>query len=313
VKIGLLVSKQSRAVLVIVGLLCVAGIYAAWQLPIAVFPQTDFPRIVIIVDNGVAPASQTLVSVTRPIEEAMNGIPGIANIRSKTARGSSEINLFFNWNVDIIQALQLVQARLSQLSSTLPPTAEIRNIERLTFAVFPAVGYGLTSDKRDQASLRDIALYTIRPRLARLPGVAIVGVAGGRAREFHVTIDSDRLVAHNVSAQHVVAAVKNSNIIISPGLIEENHQLELALVSGQAKEPGELGSIVVATVNNAPVTVADVATVGPGVEPQYTIVSAGPPSHLAALVNVNRQPDANTVAVVDAVNAELAAMRNQII
>jgi CzcA family heavy metal efflux pump len=312
VKIGLLVSKQSRAVLVIVGLLCVAGIYAAWQLPIAVFPQTDFPRIVIIVDNGVAPASQTLVSVTRPIEEAMNGIPGIANIRSKTARGSSEINLFFNWNVDIIQALQLVQARLSQLSSTLPPTAEIRNIERLTFAVFPAVGYGLTSDKRDQASLRDIALYTIRPRLARLPGVAIVGVAGGRAREFHVTIDSDRLVAHNVSAQQVVEAVKNSNIIISPGLIEENHQLELALVSGQAKEPGELGSIVVATVNNAPVTVADVATVGPGVEPQYTIVSAGPPSHLAALVNVNRQPDANTVAVVDAVNAELAAMRNQI-
>jgi CzcA family heavy metal efflux pump len=293
-------------------LLCAAGIYAAWQLPIAVFPQTDFPRIVIIVDNGVAPAEQTLVSVTRPIEEAMNGIPGIANIRSKTARGSSEINLFFNWNVDIIQELQLVQARLSQLSSTLPPTAEIRNIERLTFAVFPVTGYSLTSDKRDITSLRDIALYTIRPRLARLPGVAIVGVAGGKAREFHVTIDQAKLVAHNVSAKQVVDAVKNSNVIISPGLIEENHQLELALVSGQAKEPVELASIVVATVNNAPVTIGDVAVVGVGVEPQYTIVTAGPPTHLAALVNVNRQPDANTVAVVDAVNTELAAMRNQI-
>src|SRR6187399_485891 len=118
------VANQSRAIVVIVVLLCAAGLFAAWQLPVAIFPQTDFPRIVIIVDNGVAPASQTLVSVTRPIEEAMNGIPGIANIRSKTARGSSEINLFFNWNVDIIQELQLVQARLSQLSSTLPPTAE---------------------------------------------------------------------------------------------------------------------------------------------------------------------------------------------
>jgi CzcA family heavy metal efflux pump len=311
-RIARLVSDQSRAVLVIVGLLCVAGLYAAWQLPIAVFPQTDFPRIVIIVDNGVAPADQTLVSVTRPIEEAMNGIPGIANIRSKTARGSVEINLFFNWNVDIIQALQLVQARLSQLSSTLPPTASIKNVERLTFAVFPVIGYSLTSDKRDVASLRDIALYTIRPRLARLPGVAMVGVAGGKAREFHVTIDRDKLVAHNVSAKQVVDAVKNSNVVISPGLIEENHQLELALVSGQAKDPNELTSIVVANVNNAPVTVADVATVGPGVEPQYTIVTAGPPSHLAALVNINRQPDANTVAVVDAVDAELTAMRNQI-
>jgi CzcA family heavy metal efflux pump len=311
-RIARLVSNQSRAVLVIVGLLCVAGLYAAWQLPIAVFPQTDFPRIVIIVDNGVAPADQTLVSVTRPIEEAMNGIPGIANIRSKTARGSVEINLFFNWNVDIIQALQLVQARLSQLSATLPPTASIKNVERLTFAVFPVTGYSLTSDKRDVASLRDIALYTIRPRLARLPGVAIVGVAGGKAREFHVTIDQDKLVAHNVSAKQVVDAVKNSNVVISPGLIEENHQLELALVSGQAKDPNELAGIVVATVNNAPVTIGDVAIVGPGVEPQYTIVTAGPPSHLTALVNINRQPDANTVAVVDAVNVELAAMRNQI-
>ncbi|HEY6802122.1 MAG TPA: efflux RND transporter permease subunit [Pyrinomonadaceae bacterium] len=311
-RIARFVSNQSRAVLVIVGLLCVAGLYAAWQLPIAVFPQTDFPRIVIIVDNGVAPADQTLVSVTRPIEEAMNGIPGIANIRSKTARGSAEINLFFNWNVDIIQELQLVQARLSQLSSTLPPTASIRNVERLTFAVFPVTGYSLTSDKRDVASLRDIALYTIRPRLARLSGVAIVGVAGGKAREFHVTIDQDKLIAHNVSAKQVVDAVKNSNVVISPGLIEENHQLELALVSGQAKDSNDLINIVVATVNNAPVTVGDVATVGPGVEPQYTIVTAGPPSHLAALVNINRQPDANTVAVVDEVNAELKAIRNQI-
>src|SRR5216110_2604777 len=111
-RLARLVSYQSRAILVIVALLCAAGLYAAWQLPIAVFPQTNFPRIVIIVDNGVAPASQTLVSVTRPIEEAMNGVPGIANIKSKTSRGSSEISLFFNWNVNIIQALQFVQARL---------------------------------------------------------------------------------------------------------------------------------------------------------------------------------------------------------
>src|SRR5256714_121308 len=305
-----LISEQKRAVLVLIALLCAAGLYAAWQLPIAIFPQTDFPRIVIIVDNGVVPAPQTLVSVTRPIEEAMNGIPGIAHIRSKTSRGASEISLFFNWNVDIRQSLQLVQARLSQLSSTLPPTAEIRNVERLTFAVFPVTGYSLTSDRRDLASLRDIASYTIRPRLARLPGIAVVGVAGGKVREYHVRVDPQRLASHGVSAQQVVDAVHNSNVIASPGLIEENHQLELALISGQAKEPVELNSIVVANVNGAPVTVADVATVGEGVEPQYTIVTAdGQP---AVLLNVNRQPDANTVAVVDEVRAELAAVRGQL-
>src|SRR5437868_3650720 len=198
-----LISEQKRAVLVLIALLCAAGLYAAWQLPIAIFPQTDFPRIVIIVDNGVVPAPQTLVSVTRPIEEAMNGIPGIAHIRSKTSRGASEISLFFNWNVDIRQSLQLVQARLSQLSATLPPTAEIRNVEPLTFAVFPVTGYSLTSTARDQASLRDIATYMIRPRLARLPGIASVGVAGGKVREYHVRVDPARLTAHGVSVQQV--------------------------------------------------------------------------------------------------------------
>ena len=309
-RLARVVSYQARAIVVIVALLCAAGLYAAWQLPIAVFPQTDFPRIVIIADNGEAPASQTLVSVTRPIEEAMNGIPGIARIKSKTARGSSEINLYFDWKGNIIDELQLVQARMSQLIATLPPTAEIRNIDRLTFAIFPVTGYSLTSDKRDEATLRDLANYVVRPQLARLPGVAIVGVAGGKAKEFHVTIDPDRLSAHNVSSQQVVEAIRNSNIIVSPGLIEENHQLELALVSGQAKRPDELNSIVVATVNNAPVRVADVATVAAGVEPQFTIVTAD--GHPAALVNINRQPDANTVAVVDEVKAALAAMRGQI-
>ncbi len=309
-KLAQIVSNQSRAILVIVALLCAAGLYGAWQLPVAIFPQTDFPRIVIIVDNGEAPASQTLVSVTRPIEEAMNGVPGIARIKSKTARGSSEISLYFDWNVDIIQVLQLVQARLSQLSSTLPPTAQIRNVERLTFAVFPVAGYSLTSDKRDQASLRDIATYVIRPQLARLPGVAIVGVAGGKTREFHVVIDPDRLSAHNVSVEQVSDAIRASNIIVSPGLIEENHQFELALISGQARKPDELNSIVVANVNNAPVTVADVATVSGGVEPEYTMVTAD--GHPAALVNINRQPDANTVAVVDEVRQTLASIRGQI-
>ncbi len=309
-RLATIVSNQSRAILIIVALLCAAGLYASWQLPVAIFPQTDFPRIVIIADNGEAPASQTLVSVTRPIEEAMNGVPGIARIKSKTARGSSEISLYFDWSVNIVQVLQLVQARLSQLSSTLPPTAQIRNVERLTFAVFPVTGYSLTSDKRDPATLRDIATYIIRPQLARLPGVAIVGVAGGKTREFHVTIDPDRLTAHNVSVNQVTDAIKATNIIVSPGLIEENHQLELALVSGQATKPDELNSIVVATVNNAPVTVADVATVTGGVEPEFTMVTAD--GHPAALVNINRQPDANTVAVVDEVQKTLTAIRGQI-
>ncbi len=304
------VSRQSPAILVLVGLLCAAGLYAAFQLPSALFPNTNFPRIVIIVDNGVVPAPQMLVSVTKPIEEAMNGIPGIVRIRSKTQRGAVEISLFFDWRTDILQTLQMVQARLSQLSGSLPPTAAIRRVDRLTFAIFPVAGYSLTSDTRDPASLNDLAVYTIKPRLARVPGVAEVNVAGGKVREFHVTVDPERLKARGVSVQQVSDAVCNANILASPGLIEENHKLELALVSGQAKTPEELNGIVVATVNGAPITVADVATVGAGVEPNYTIVTAD--GHLSVLLNVARQPYANSITVVDDIKAELDVLRTQL-
>ena len=304
------ISNQSRAVIVLVALLCAAGIYAALQLPIAIFPQTNFPRIVILVDDGEVPATQVLVSVTRPVEEAMNGIPGITRIRSKTERGATEVDLFFNWNVDILQSLQLVTARLSQLTASLPTTAQIRGVERFTFAVFPIAGYSLVSDTRDPASLRDLASYVMRPRLARLPGVARVTVQGGDTREYHVTVDPARLAAHGVSLLQVVDAVRNTNLIASPGLIDENHHLELTLVSGQAKKPDELNSIIVANVNNGPVSVADVATVGDGVAPQYIIITAD--GHRSVLLNVNRQPDANTVTVVNEVTAELNSMQAQL-
>lgn len=300
-----LISKQKRAVVVLVVLLCVAGLYSASQLPSALFPQTDFPRIVIIVDNGVVPADQMLVTVTRPVEEAMNGIPGIKRIKSTTARGSCDINLFFDWKVDVVQTLQLVQARISQVQ--LPPTAQIRRVDRLTFAVFPVAGYSLTSDKRDAATLRDLAAYTVKPRLARLTGVADVAVAGGDVREYHIVIDEEKLNARTVSLQQVADAVKNYNLLASPGLIEENHQLELALVSGQATNADDLREIVVSTVNNVPVTVGDIAEVGSGVEPNYTIVTAD--GSRAVLLNILRQPDANTVTVTDEIKAELAAIQ----
>jgi len=302
-----LVDTQWRAVVVVIVLLAIGGLIAMTQVPLALFPQTDFPRIIVTVDNGEMPAPQTLVSVTRPIEEAMSGIPGIARIKSVTARGACEIDLFFDWRTNIEQTLQIVQARMSQLASELPPTAQIRTVNRLTFAVFPIIGYSVTSAKRDPGTLRTLADLAIRPPLARIPGVAQVQVQGGEVREYHVQVRPDRLEARGLTVAQVVDAVKNANVIDSPGLIEENHQLELALVSGMATTPDDIGRIVVATVNEVPVLLSDVATVTPGFAPQYTIVTAdGKP---AVLVSILRQPTANTAAVNDAAKEEIARLK----
>src|SRR5207302_5918625 len=123
-------------------------------------------------------------------------------------------------------------------------------------------------------------------------------------------VDRARLEARGVSLQQVADAVKNANIIISPGLINENHQLELALVSGQATSIDDLAAIVVTSVNNVPVRIGDVASVTPGLEPRFTIVTAdGRP---AVLLNVLRQPTANILAVADAVKTEVERLKKQL-
>ena len=116
--------------------LCLAGVVSAWTMPSSVFPQTNFPRVIVVVDNGVMPADQMMATITRPIEEAMKDIPGVVSVRSATGRGSAEVNVFFNWSVDM-QASELhVHSRLSQIRSTLPATATT-SVYRLTFSAFP--------------------------------------------------------------------------------------------------------------------------------------------------------------------------------
>src|SRR5437667_2407328 len=268
--IGRLVETQWRSVVVVFALLAIGGVVGMTRVPLSLFPQTDFPRILIVVENGEMPAQQMLVSITKPVEEAMSGIPGIARIRSITSRGATEVDLFFDWRTNIEQTLLIVQARMSQMATTLPPSATVTRVERLTFAVFPILGYSVTSTRRDPGTLRTLAELTIRPPLARVPGVASVDVQGGEVPEVHVRLDPARLESRGLTVSQVVDAVKNTNVVESPGLIEENHQLELALVSGQAVMPEDLGRIVVGTVNNVPVLLSDVATVVPGYAPRYT-------------------------------------------
>ncbi len=163
--------------------LAVVGIYEALTLPIAVFPTTNFPRIIIGVDNGVMPINQMEVTITRPIEEAVNSVPGLQNVLSITSRGSAEIDLDFSWDVDMVLTLQQVQSAISRVQATLPSTAQIE-AHRLDFASFPILGYSLTSDKVPQTQLWEMATYQLKPRLNRLAGVASVLVQGGQQPEF---------------------------------------------------------------------------------------------------------------------------------
>jgi len=303
-------SLHSKPVIFVILTLALVGGYLAFRIPVAVFPATNFPRILIAVDNGVMPTDQMMVTITRPIEEGVNSVPGLQEVRSITSRGSAEIDLFFDWNVDMFQTLQYVNAALSRVQTELPPTASVV-ANRLTFASFPIIGYSLTSSTVSQTQLWEMATYEIKPRLNRLDGVSSVLVQGGQQPEFHITPDPAKLLTASVTVTDILDTMRRTNLIDSPGLFERNHQLVLALVSGQVRTPQQIADTVIKnTAAGIPVRIGDVATVTPGVKPVYTIVTAnGKP---AVLLNINRQPDSNTVQVADEVHNQVEEIRKSL-
>src|SRR5947209_4178642 len=286
--------RLSSPILFLIVSFSLVGAYLAFTIPVSVFPSTDFPRVVIGVDNGVMPIDQMLVTITKPIEESVNSVPGLQKVWSITSRGSAEVDLFFDWNVDMILTLQRVDAVVARMQAELPSTAKLET-HRLTFATFPILGYSLTSDSVSPENLWELATYDIKPRLNRLDGVASVIIQGGRVPEYQITPDPARLVSAGVTVADILDGVRKTNLIDSPGLFENNHQLVLSLVSGQVHSPDQLGQIVVKTSSaGVPIRVRDVGGVARSVAPVYTMVTANGKS--AVLLSVNRQPDSNTLA-----------------
>jgi CzcA family heavy metal efflux pump len=303
------VQAHARAMVIIVLSFALAGVAFMFRLPIAIFPQTDFPRIVILVDNGITPVDIQMLRVTRPIEETIRIVPGITTIRSVTARGSTEISVFFRWDVDILNALHLVQGRISQITPSLPPTCRFY-INRLTFSVFPMVGFSITSPTRSPSDLWELAYYNIAPRLYRLPGVAETRIVGGRPPEYHVLVDPQKLNSYGMPLTRVTDALRSNNIISPSGMVQENYHLYLTTVTGLLRSREQIEDTVVDVVRGTPIAVKNLARVVPGERPIYNIVTAN--GRPAVLVNVLQQPDGNAVAIADSVNAELADIKKSL-
>ncbi len=304
--VGAFAVRHRLAIAFITVAACVAGVLCALRMPSSVFPQTNFPRVVILVDNGVMPADEMMAAITRPIEEAMKDIPGSINIRSTTGRGSAEISVFFNWQVDMIQSELYVHSRLGQIRSALPPTAST-TVWRLTFSAFPIIGVSLTGPQHSSTELWETARYELKPRILRIPGVARVDLVGGRTPEYHVIVDPLRLQAAGLGLAQIADALAKNNVVAPAGMHEENHTLYLTTVDGRVHSPEDIAALSVAVVNAHPVLIRDFARVERGPEPVFNVVSAeGVP---AVLLNIRSQPDGSTLDIATALAAVLREVK----
>jgi CzcA family heavy metal efflux pump len=307
--VGRFAVRHSVVIAFVCVALCVGGVYAALHLPSAVFPQTNFPRVVILVDNGVMPADEMMAAITRPIEESMKDIPGSVTVRSATGRGSADISVFFTWSVDMVESELYVLSRLSQIRSTLPSTAST-SVFRLTFSAFPIIGVSLTSQTRDITELWETARYNLKLRFLRIPGVARVDLVGGREPEFHVIVDPLRLQAARLSLADVTDALNRNNLIEPTGMHEENHTLYLTVVDGRLHNAEEIGNLVVTVAGGMPVRIKDFARVERGPQPVFNVVTAQGVN--AVLLNIRSQPDGSTLEIAHQLHLQLQELKAEL-
>ncbi len=298
----LFIWHNRKAVLLLVALLCAMGAFFYRTLPVAIFPDLTAPRIIVTADAGDTPIPALLAKITRPLEGAVAGVPGITKLGSLTQQGSAELDVNFQPGTDMLVTLQKVESKISAIQNDLPPGTQVA-AERLNPAVFPVMGYSLYSKTVSAKELHRIALYTVRPRLLRVTDVQQISVLGGDTPNFTVTLNPTAMQSRGVTISDVTDALSKNNVIASAGYYDKSFLHYQILVSGLLRGSADINNIAVAVKNRIPVTLNQIATVTNGVEPQ-TIATSGD-GHNAVLVNVIKQPAGNTIQVADGIDAAL--------
>lgn len=294
--------RHRRSLLFLLALLAVGGGLFALRLPVALFPTIDFPRVVVSLNAGDRPVDRMVVEVTRPLEQALRAVPDVRAIRSTSSRGSADISVTFAWNSDMVAALLQVESAVNQALTSLPPGVSF-SARRMDPTVFPVLGLALTSASRDPVSLRDFAYYQLRPVLSATPGVAQVEVLGGQQAEYQVLVDPVRLQALGLTPIDVATALSANNVVTAVGRLEDRYRLYLALADSRLHSIDEIRRTILRSGGSGIVQLEDVADVHLGQLPQWTRVTAN--GRDAVLINIKQQRNANTVAIVQDVKAQL--------
>ena len=210
-------------ILLVAFALAVAGAVAARSLPVGLFPQVAFPRVVVDLDAGSRPADQMALLVTRPVEEAIRTVPGVLDVRSASSRGSAQISIDFGWGRDMVASTLLVDAAIAQILPSLPAGTGY-DVRRMDPTVFPIISYALLSDSVSPVALHDLAQYQIVPLLSSIAGLARVDVQGGETAEVEVLADPHRLAAYGLGMTDVADRAAKGNVLQAVGQLAGSRQ-----------------------------------------------------------------------------------------
>ena len=276
----------------VLAIIVLCGVFFYAKIHLSLFPEITFPKIKIIADYGEQPVDKMMISVTRPLENAIKQVPDLNIIRSVTSRGTCEISAFLDWNADIDKSLQMLELRISQIKNQLPPEIQI-DIEKMNPSILPVMGFTLESNTKTPIELNLIANYIIKPYLSQIQGVSQVGIIGGKSKEFWLVLNHQKMSALSITPEVVSTAIGRSNFIISNGYLTDYRRMYLTITNAGLYDIKDIENVVILNDGNRVTQIKDIAKVEVNERVEYTRVNAN--GKQAVLVAILKQPNANLV------------------
>lgn len=292
---------------VILFIILIGGAFSYKNMKTSLFPNVTFPKIKIIADNGEQPVDKMMVTVTKPLENAIKKVENINLIRSTTSMGSCEISAFMDWGSDIDLDKQQVESQISQIKNALPADVDI-TIEKMNPSILPVMGYALQSKTKNQVELKMIAEYIVKPYLSRINGVSSVDVIGGKEKEYRIVLNEQKLNVLKISPQEIANAIQQTDFIKSNGYTVDYNRLYLTVTDATIKNIKELENLVIFDDAVRKIKVSDIAKVKIAERNEYVKIKAD--GNNVPLIAVLKQPNANLIDVSEQVGVKVQELKN---
>ncbi len=290
----------------IIFLIILGGFFSYSKMQTSLFPEITFPKIKIIADAGQEPIDKMMVTVTKPLENAIKKVPDLKNVRSTTSRGTCEISAFMDWNSDIDLGKTRIEAQINQIQNSLPPGIQI-SVEKMNPSILPVIGYAIEGKGRTPIELKKMANFTIKPFLSQIDGVSEIRIIGGKEKEYWLSLDYSKMSALGITPNAISQVLSQTNFIKSNGYLSDYRYLYLTITDAQVDKKDELENLVISNNGKGIVTLKDIALVEIREAKEYIKVNANGKESI--LVAVLKQPNANLISLNDAMNDKLQALK----
>jgi multidrug efflux pump subunit AcrB len=291
---------------VIIVIIIAGGMFAYSKMQTSLFPEITFPKIKVIADAGQQPVNKMMITVTRPLENAIKQVPDLEDVRSITSRGSCEISAYINWNADIAVSQQRIEAKIAEIKNDLGSDVQV-TVERMNPSILQVMGYSLESKSRSPIDMKMLALYTVKPFLSQVSGVAEVRISGGKTKEYALALNLQKMNTLGITPDMISNALGQTNFVKSNGYLSDYRLMYLTVTDASVTNKDQLENIVVSNNGKRIVLLKDITDVQIQEAKEYVKINSN--GHEGIQIGIMKQPNANLIEITDQMKQKVDALK----